>query len=281
MWRNVGGRRGLGGGQAHGPGQVSQGVPPFRGRRLLLPVPFSGVPPSAPPPPPAPADGSGPGPGGDPPGRHGHAGARRARAVGRDLPRGADGAAQPALGLRGRGLRVPRRCRRPVGRGSRGGGHLRRSDRCRGQRAAGLRVGRPRLLGRRGPRDLRGGGHPPGPARGRPRPPGRGSRGGGALRRRAGRRQRGHALASSTSAATRACASRSATSTTSPTGSPRGAHRVATTPASSWRRRPRARSPRTTPERRSPTSGSRRTTRWPGTAPARSRSSSRPSATSR
>ncbi len=32
-------RRGLGGGLAHGPGQVSQGVPPFRGRRLLLPVP--------------------------------------------------------------------------------------------------------------------------------------------------------------------------------------------------------------------------------------------------
>ena len=32
-------RRGLGRGLAHGPGQVSQGLPPFRGRRLLLPVP--------------------------------------------------------------------------------------------------------------------------------------------------------------------------------------------------------------------------------------------------
>ena len=42
---------------------------------------------------------------------------------------------------------------------------LRRADRRRGQRAAGLRVGRPGLLGGRGPRDLRGGGPPAGPAR--------------------------------------------------------------------------------------------------------------------
>ena len=33
------GRRRLGGGLAHGPGQVSQGVPRFWGRRLLLPIP--------------------------------------------------------------------------------------------------------------------------------------------------------------------------------------------------------------------------------------------------
>src|ERR1700722_13657856 len=57
MWRNVVGDAG----RLMGPGQVSQGVPPFRRRRPLRPVPFSGVPPSAPPPP-APADGFAPAP---------------------------------------------------------------------------------------------------------------------------------------------------------------------------------------------------------------------------
>ena len=107
------------------------------------------------------------------------------------------------------------------------------------------------------------------------------TRGGGALRCRSSRGQRRARAASSTSAATRACASRSATSTTSPTGSPRAARRGATTPGSSWPRPPPARSRRTTPARPSPRCGSRRTTRWPVTAPARSRSSSPPSATSR
>src|ERR1700722_10185434 len=62
MWRNVVGDAGSEAGRLMGPGQVSQGVPAFGGPRRLLPVPFSGVPPSAPPPPPAPGDGSAPAP---------------------------------------------------------------------------------------------------------------------------------------------------------------------------------------------------------------------------
>src|ERR1700722_416737 len=62
MWRNVVGDAGSEAGRLMGPGQVSQGVPSFRGRRLPLPVPFSGVPPPSAPPPPAPADGFAPAP---------------------------------------------------------------------------------------------------------------------------------------------------------------------------------------------------------------------------
>ncbi len=87
--------------------------------------------------------------------------------------------------------------------------------------------------------------------------------------------------ASSTCAGTSACASAWATSTTSRIGSPPAARRAATTPASSWPPHRRARSPRTTPARRSQRCGSRPTMPWPATGPVRSRSSFPPSATSR
>ncbi len=163
-----------------------------------------------------------PGPGRDPPGRHGDARARRADGVGCDVTRGAHGPAQPALGLRGRCLRLPRWRRRPARRRRGGRGAVRRADRRRRQRAAGLRVGRPGLLGGRRARDLRRGRDPPGPgARVVPT-----CSPGAPEKRRAsspsGRPSTPGPGASSTCAATRACGSRWATSTTSPIGSPRG-----------------------------------------------------------
>ena len=147
--------------------------------------------------------------------------------------------------------------------------------------AAGLRVGRPRLLGRRGPRDLRGGGHPPGPARGRPRPPGRDPEEEAALRRRAGRRQPGHAPLPRPLPRRGPAPLGRRHPLLRPLDHPAGRAAPLRHPLLRGGGAARARSPRTTPGRPSPRSGSRRTTRWPGTAPARSRSSSRPSATSR
>ena len=202
-------------------------------------------------------------------------------AVGRHCPRGTDGAAQPPLGLRRRGLRLPRRCGRSLGRGPEA------EAICAGRTDAGASV----LLGFESgglaywvavaPRDLRGGRPPPGPA----------SR--TAPTFLAGTRRKKRASPANVSPSTRARAAFSTSAATSSCASGRrhpllrpldhAPGRTAPLRHALLRRRGarRVRWRPTMPGRPSPRPGSHRTEPWPATAQVRSRSSSRPSAISR